>query len=314
MKATQGSTSDENSSRVRLRDLLTILIFCLILRGLGNWTVNVNAPFENFAFYGRMSVTSAMYGLLLVLCAWHLRLRRAQLVSMIGETTFRRCILAAIFGVVLFAFFSGENAIEAWGIAQFNEDLAYSLWSFPDGVEPSWEQVDLSFFIFMGVGVVLAPAVEEFFFRGLVLPNLENRIGLHKAAFGTSALFTCLHLQHPHIIGTLVFSLSISYLYFAYRSVALGTVVHSIFNLFALVSENFFFRDWQTRGREELRDSGSWPIEFAMFVVSVLMIAYAAYRFRLSRFKLSGEKTSTHGCRQAESAEERNWAIDGGKQ
>lgn len=217
---------------------------------------------------------------------------------MIGEPTFRGIVLGAAFGIVLFSFGRGEDAFETWLLAQVNEDLAYSIWAFPLGTIPAWDTLEVSFIAYLAVGIVLAPAVEEFFFRGVVLPCLISRMGLHRAAFWTSVFFIGMHPKHLHIISTLVFSLSLSYLYIASRSLKLCTVVHGMFNLAAYVSENFLIRGWQIRGRSELRYADSWSLEFGLLIASSLVIAYAAYRFRLLKLPLTYAKPNAYS-RQA---------------
>lgn len=52
--------------------------------------------------------------------------------------------------------------------------------------------------------VVLAPLVEELFFRGLCLRAIENRFGTTAAVIGSTILFTIPHFTNPSLAGTVV--------------------------------------------------------------------------------------------------------------
>jgi len=52
--------------------------------------------------------------------------------------------------------------------------------------------------------VVLAPIVEELFFRGLCLRAIEKRFGTTAAVLGSTALFTLPHFTNPSLAGTAV--------------------------------------------------------------------------------------------------------------
>ncbi len=52
--------------------------------------------------------------------------------------------------------------------------------------------------------VVLAPIVEELFFRGLCLRAIEKRFGTTAAVFGSTFLFTLPHFANPSLAGTAV--------------------------------------------------------------------------------------------------------------
>jgi membrane protease YdiL (CAAX protease family) len=52
--------------------------------------------------------------------------------------------------------------------------------------------------------VVLAPLVEELFFRGLCLRAIEKRFGTTVAVVGSTILFTIPHFTNPSLAGTVV--------------------------------------------------------------------------------------------------------------
>jgi membrane protease YdiL (CAAX protease family) len=83
-------------------------------------------------------------------------------------------------------------------------------------------------------GVVIAPVVEEIFFRGFVFSGLRTRYEWKKAAVISSALFALIHLQLTAIIPIFILGYIFAYLYHRSNSIWPAIVMHVSTNAIAL--------------------------------------------------------------------------------
>lgn len=91
-----------------------------------------------------------------------------------------------------------------WPILQLTDaDLGESARRLIDTADTLAELVMLFLLV-----VVAAPLVEEFFYRGLVLRALVERIGRWPAVLVSSALFAAVHLQFLEFIGLFIFGVA----------------------------------------------------------------------------------------------------------
>jgi membrane protease YdiL (CAAX protease family) len=93
-----------------------------------------------------------------------------------------------------------------------------------------------SFLFPLGI-IVVAPAVEEFVFRGLLLRRWVARHGLWRGVLWSALAFAILHPQD--IIGAFVIGVVFALLYLATRSLVVPMLAHGLFNgVIALVVFN----------------------------------------------------------------------------
>jgi membrane protease YdiL (CAAX protease family) len=90
--------------------------------------------------------------------------------------------------------------------------------------------------LLMLAGVVVAPLVEELFFRGFVFAGLRPRYGWPKAAAISSALFALLHLQPLAILPIFLLGYIFAFLYQRSRSLWPAILMHVLMNALALGS------------------------------------------------------------------------------
>ena len=83
--------------------------------------------------------------------------------------------------------------------------------------------------------VLLAPILEEMFFRGLLYPALTKRFNLIGGAIISSAIFGLLHFQANISIYTFVLGLFLCYLYYKLKSTVPGMALHMLNNLIAFL-------------------------------------------------------------------------------
>ncbi len=81
--------------------------------------------------------------------------------------------------------------------------------------------------------VVLAPILEELFFRGFLFPAFIKKCGPIWAALISSAIFGLLHFQTNVSIYTFTLGLFLCYLYYKLKSVIPGIALHMLNNFIA---------------------------------------------------------------------------------
>jgi membrane protease YdiL (CAAX protease family)/GNAT superfamily N-acetyltransferase len=89
-----------------------------------------------------------------------------------------------------------------------------------------------SWLAFALVAVVIAPVLEEVFFRGILMQRWALKWGTLPGIITSSALFAVLHLD---VIGTFLFAVAMCLLYLRTRSLWLPMAAHAINNLVATV-------------------------------------------------------------------------------
>ena len=96
---------------------------------------------------------------------------------------------------------------------------------------------------FFFVGAVLAPIVEEIFFRGFLFQGFRQKYGWVSAALLSSAIFAAAHLDLVALIPTFILGCLLAYVYHRSNSVWPGVILHVLVNAFglcaALVSTRF---------------------------------------------------------------------------
>jgi uncharacterized protein len=92
-------------------------------------------------------------------------------------------------------------------------------------------QENLGILIF--TGVVLAPLVEETFFRGFVYSGLQQKYSWKVAALISSLLFAIAHMQLVALIPTFLMGFVLAYLYQRSKSIWPGIILHLVVNSFA---------------------------------------------------------------------------------
>ena len=87
---------------------------------------------------------------------------------------------------------------------------------------------------FLLVGAVLAPLVEETFFRGFLFQGFRARYGWLKSMLLSSAIFAIAHLDPASLIPTFILGSVLAYLYHRSNSIWPGVILHLTVNTFGL--------------------------------------------------------------------------------
>ena len=89
---------------------------------------------------------------------------------------------------------------------------------------------------FFFVGALLAPVVEEIFFRGFLFQGLRARYGWVAGMLLSSAIFGLAHLDPVSLIPTFILGNLLAYLYQRSNSIWPGVILHVLVNTVGLVS------------------------------------------------------------------------------
>ncbi|MGB5759409.1 MAG: CPBP family intramembrane glutamic endopeptidase [Acidimicrobiales bacterium] len=89
--------------------------------------------------------------------------------------------------------------------------------------------------LFVLAVVVLAPVVEEWFYRGMLLPTLARRFGTVAGAVGSSAVFALVHQEPILLPGLFVLALLLSWLTIRSARIGPAIVAHVAFNATTVV-------------------------------------------------------------------------------
>lgn len=89
---------------------------------------------------------------------------------------------------------------------------------------------------FIMVGIVVAPIVEEAFFRGFLFQGFRQKYGWVRSMLLSSAIFALAHLDPASLIPTFILGCVLAYVYHRSNSLWPGVVLHFAVNAFGLCS------------------------------------------------------------------------------
>jgi membrane protease YdiL (CAAX protease family) len=87
---------------------------------------------------------------------------------------------------------------------------------------------------FFFVGVILAPIVEEIFFRGFVFQGFRQRFGWVSAMLLSSVVFAAAHLDLVAFVPTFILGCLLAYMFQRSNSIWPGVILHFLVNAFGL--------------------------------------------------------------------------------
>jgi len=87
---------------------------------------------------------------------------------------------------------------------------------------------------FLFVGIILAPLVEEIFFRGFLFQGFRQRMGWLKAALLSSAIFSASHLDLVSLVPTFALGFTFAYIFHRSNSLWPGMILHFLVNSLGL--------------------------------------------------------------------------------
>ncbi len=130
--------------------------------------------------------------------------------------------------------------IVAYGIILIHNLLLYYLGVDTQGTEivKMFAKLNTPIWFFI-VGAIVAPFVEETFFRGFLFQGFRQRYGWITAMLLSSAIFAAAHLDLVAFIPTFILGNVLAYVYHRSNSVWPGITLHFLVNTFGLLSAYF---------------------------------------------------------------------------
>jgi membrane protease YdiL (CAAX protease family) len=262
---------------MRIRDIFVVIIFSLVMRAFAEIlianTLGGDPYFINlYCAGGTYLITAAIL--------WSI-IHKSPLSfkEIIGSPVSKmESLKMIILAVFLLAFTMGESAIEVMIMARVDLNFAYTFWPFhPERlrIHPIWSYHVL---LFLAVNVLIAPVLEEFIFRGLLLNSLKSRMGPWSAILLNSLIFTMLHFSSHYYISTFVFAVVLCCVYLSRRSLLSCIAIHSAFNLFAFLHQYYADTFW-TRSINQIASVHDWIPQIIMFILTSLFFLYLLIRY-----------------------------------
>ena len=163
--------------------------------------------------------------LLLLGPAWWLTVRKYRVGwETLGLRGFKGGMIGLGCGLMLLSF--AFNLVYSLFLALFNLRAQVDL-------VPVFAELSSPWWLLVG-GVVVAPVVEEVFFRGFVFAGLCRRYDWRKAALISSALFALIHLQPTAFLPIFILGYIFAYLYHRSDSIWPAIVMHVSTNALGL--------------------------------------------------------------------------------
>lgn len=128
------------------------------------------------------------------------------------------------------------NLLYASLLAQFDLQIQ------PD-IDLIFEGTDFPLALLFG-GAIVAPFVEEVFFRGFIFPGLRGKWGWKKAALASAGLFALAHVIPTSILPIFILGLIFAFLYQLSNSIWPGILMHMLTNTVALLAAYAISQGW----------------------------------------------------------------------
>jgi uncharacterized protein len=166
-----------------------------------------------------------LFELLFLVPVWWFTIRKYHAsLKTLGFVKFKGSVLAIGLGL-LFAFYL-VNGVYAYVLQSFGLEVQTDL-------TPVIRQLSTPWPLFFAT-VIVAPVVEETFFRGFVFAGLRGRYDWRWAAAISAALFAAAHLQITFFIPAFLLGYLFAYLYQRSNSIWPGLIIHALLNAFAM--------------------------------------------------------------------------------
>jgi uncharacterized protein len=104
-----------------------------------------------------------------------------------------------------------------------------------EAILKAFAELDSPVWLFI-VGIIVAPIVEELFFRGFLFQGFRQRYGWVGAMLLSSVIFAAAHLDLASLIPTFILGGVLAYVYHRSNSVWPGIILHFLVNAFGLCS------------------------------------------------------------------------------
>jgi hypothetical protein len=187
--------------------------------------IAVQVLLQSLAVEVNIGVLINLEELLLLLPVWWLTVHKYQVKwEKLGLRAFTGEAVGLGCGLMLLSF--AFNTLYSWLLALFDLRIQADL-------APLFQETTTPWLILLG-GAIVAPVVEEIFFRGFVFAGLLERYSWKKAATISSAIFALLHLTPTAVIPLFITGWIFAFLYYQSRSIWPAILMHVFTNTLAL--------------------------------------------------------------------------------
>lgn len=187
---------------------LVVAVAFVTLRGYFSWQID-------------FSVFIAVWELVLFVPAWWFTMRKYNVGwQALGLGGFQGETVAIGCGLMVLSY--GCNTFYNLTLAFFDLQPQVDVIALFDEVSSPWP--------LFAAGVVVAPVVEEIFFRGFVFAGLREQYGWKKAGLISAGMFTVVHLRPLSWVPIFILGLIFAYLYRRSRSIWPAVVMHVLTN------------------------------------------------------------------------------------
>lgn len=263
-------------NKVSLKGALATFFFFLTILGIGNVVVDSYCRTELMRNYGRIAVRFLSCIVLISICIRYFKIQISATKSVAIGSRIIKFLLSCIFGFVLFLFVLSENALEVYALSQFNAARALQLWLAETGLQDTRRYFDLQLMIGLFVACFIAPLAEEIFFRGLLFRALRIRFTTRVSILLVAFIFVLAHLQNPYVVGTVIFSISLSLIYINTKSLWPCIYAHGSFNLCSFSYENYFGSVFMPLlGRSHVNET--WTLLSGLLIGSSILLIFFFY-------------------------------------
>lgn len=202
------------------------------------WAVLVGAAGQLSAYAGLPidpSVVIILGTLLLLVPVWYFTVYKyGATTAQLGLRGFSAGTVGMGCGLMLISLLF--NVLYGWFLATFGLQIQ------PD-IGLMFNSTDLPVALLFG-GAIVAPIVEEIFFRGFVFAGLRNKWGWQKAALVSAGLFALAHVVPTAFLPIFILGMIFSYLYQISGSIWPGILMHMLTNTVALSAAYAISQGW----------------------------------------------------------------------
>lgn len=100
---------------------------------------------------------------------------------------------------------------------------------------------DISVYVLIPIVVVIAPIIEESFFRGFIYAGLIKRVPKWAGMMISAALFAAFHLEPYQIVPLLFIGFILTFVYDRTKSLVAPIIIHSLNNIFYVIIFYYIF-------------------------------------------------------------------------
>jgi uncharacterized protein len=251
---------------------LPIMIFCLLN----------NLDYSSLLKNSSISISlSIVYLFLWTAILLHtLKIKKINLNSIINYTSTINLKLIVLIAIVKFAFSTGFNSLTLYNLS----------FLFPSYVENYLNEKSFNsvpgLLVLSSLAILLAPAIEELFFRGIILQKWSAKWGVKAGILTSSLLFALYHFRFD-VIPLFVAGILYSILYFKTRTLLSSIFCHLFYNFINTIFTTVKFLSKSVTERETFISVSDYqnsiqPLlgqRFLLVALTAPLIVYFIYKY-----------------------------------